>query len=66
MPYKIKKVSKNGYKVCLKRGGKCFSKKKLTKKGAKSQMRAILSNKHESINLKGIINKILNEENTSL
>jgi len=65
MPYKIKK-SGSGYKVCLKRGGKCFSKKKLSKKRAKAQMRAILANTHESINLKGIINEILNEKNTSL
>jgi hypothetical protein len=60
MPYKIKK-SGSGYKVCKKKGGKCFSKKKLSKSRAKAQLRAILVNTHESINLKNIINEILNE-----
>jgi hypothetical protein len=62
MPYKIKK-SGSGYKVCKKKGGKCFSKKKLSKSKAKAQMRAIIVNTHESINLKSIINDILNEKN---
>jgi hypothetical protein len=62
MPYKIKK-SGSGYKVCKKKGGKCFSKKKLSKSKAKAQMRAILVNTHESVNLKSIINDILNEKN---
>lgn len=43
MPYKIKK-SNGGFKVCKKKGGKCFSKKPLSKKKAKSQMAAILAN----------------------
>jgi hypothetical protein len=62
MPYKIKK-SGSGYKVCKKKGGKCFSKKKLSKSKAKAQMRAILVNTHESVNLKSIINDVLNEKN---
>lgn len=46
MPYKIKKSGK-GYKVCKKFGkAKCFSKKPLSKKKAKAQMRAI--GMHES------------------
>jgi len=63
MPYKIKKVSKSGYKVCKKKGNKCFSKKKLSKKKATDQMRAILANTHETatINLKRIIRQLLNE-----
>jgi hypothetical protein len=62
MPYKIKK-SGSGYKVCKKKGGKCFSKKKLSKSKAKAQMRAILVNTRESctMSLKNIINQILNE-----
>ena len=62
MPYKIKK-SKSGYKVCKKKGGKCFSKKPLSKKRAQAQRAAIAINTHESciLNLKNIINEILNE-----
>ena len=63
MPYKIKK-SGSGYKVCKKKGGKCFSKKKLSKSRAKAQMRAILANTHESctFSLKKIISDLLNEQ----
>lgn len=47
MPYDIKK-SGSGFKVCKKAGGKCFSKKPLSKQKAKAQMAAIYAN--ESIN----------------
>lgn len=61
MPYKIKRT-KGGYKVCKKYGSKkCFSKKSLSKKKAKAQLRAIGYYSHnESIDLKGIINDCLN------
>ena len=60
MPYKIKK-SGSGYKVCKKVGGKCFSKKKLSKNKAKAQLRAILANTHESctISFKKILNELI-------
>jgi hypothetical protein len=47
MPYTIKKKNQ-GYKVCKKKGGKCFSKKPLTKKGAVAQMGAIMSNENKT------------------
>jgi hypothetical protein len=47
MPYTIKK-KKQGYKVCKKKGGKCFSKKPLTKKRAVAQMGAIMSNENKT------------------
>ncbi|NBO98712.1 MAG: hypothetical protein EBU90_01100 [Proteobacteria bacterium] len=47
MPYKIKK-SGSGYKVCKKKGGKCFSKKPLSKQKAKAQLSAIGLHTHES------------------
>jgi hypothetical protein len=43
MPYKIAKKG-SGYKVCKKQGGKCFSKKPLTKKKAIAQRAAIVLN----------------------
>lgn len=47
MPYTIKKTGK-GYKVCKKQGGKCFSKKPLSKKKAQAQRAAIAIHTHES------------------
>jgi hypothetical protein len=47
MPYKIKK-SGTGYKVCKKKGGKCFSKKPLPKKRAVDQMKAIMANENKT------------------
>lgn len=41
MPYKLKSVGKGKYKVCKKKGSKCFSKKGLSKKTAQQQMKAI-------------------------
>lgn len=61
MPYKIKKSGK-GYKVCKKRGGKCFSKKPIPKKRAKAQLRAIAMHMHESISLVNIIKEVFNEK----
>lgn len=55
MPYKISKTG-NGYKVCKKSGGKCFSKKPLSKGRAKAQMRAIYANESTK---NRIINMIL-------
>jgi len=49
MPYKIKR-SGSGFKVCKKTGGKCFSKKPLSKKKANKQMAAIQINSKESVN----------------
>lgn len=49
MPYKIKKKG-GGFKVCKKQGGKCFSKKAMTKKKAKGQLAAIQINSRESTN----------------
>lgn len=43
MPYKLKK-SGPGWKVCKKSGGKCFSKKPLSRARATSQMAAIYAN----------------------
>jgi hypothetical protein len=51
MPYKIRKVTANGktgYKVCKTTGGKCFSKKPLSKKKAQAQRAAIAIHTHES------------------
>lgn len=61
MPYKIKKSGK-GYKVCKKKGGKCFSKKPLSKKRAQAQRAAIAINTHESFSLVNIIKEALNEQ----
>jgi hypothetical protein len=49
MPYKIKKKA-GGFKVCKKTGGKCFSKKAMTKKKANAQLAAIQINTRESVN----------------
>ena len=60
MPYKIVKKGK-GYKVC-KPSGKCFSKKKLSKKMANKQRAAIAINTHESNNFFDFfIKNVLNE-----
>lgn len=48
MPYKVKKIS-SGYKVC-KPGGKCFSKKTMSKSRAENQRRALYANVKESFN----------------
>lgn len=45
MPYEIRKV-RNGYKVCKKKGNKCFSKEGLTLEKAKKQLKAIGLNEH--------------------
>lgn len=60
MPYKIKKT-KGGYKVCKKRGNKCFSKKPLPKEKAKAQLSAIGLHTHESktISLQNLIEEVL-------
>ena len=60
MPYKIKKTKK-GYKVCKKVGGKCFSKKPLSKEKAKAQLKAIGLHTHESkaITLQDLIEEVL-------
>lgn len=47
MPYEIKKED-SGYKVC-KQSGKCFSRKPLTLRKAKAQLRAIQANTTESL-----------------
>jgi hypothetical protein len=59
MPYTIKKVGR-GYKVCKKRGTKCFSKKPFhTKKEAIGQMAAIRINESNSVNLIAILNELI-------
>lgn len=65
MPYTVKKV-KGGYKACKKKGGKCFSKKPLTKKKAVKQIGAIASSekrqketKNESFD--SIVNTLLSK-----
>jgi hypothetical protein len=60
MPYKIKKSGK-GYKVCKKVGGKCFSKKPISKNKAKAQLKAIGFHTHESkkISLQDLIEEVL-------
>jgi len=59
MPYKIKKV-KGGYKVCKKRGSKCFSKKPFpSKKKAIAQMAAIRINESQKNNLLEILNELI-------
>jgi hypothetical protein len=60
MPYKIKKTG-SGYKVCKKVGGKCFSKKPISKNKAKAQLRAIGLHTHESktISLQNLIEEVL-------
>lgn len=59
MPYKIKKV-KGGYKVCKKRGSKCFSKKPFpTKKKAVAQMAAIRLNESSNVNLMRMLNELV-------
>ena len=59
MPYTIKKI-KNGYKVCKKRGSKCFSKKPFrTKKEAIAQMAAIRINESSKINLAELLRELI-------
>ena len=59
MPYKIKKVG-SGYKVCKKKGSKCFSKKPFhTKKEAIAQMAAIRINESKGINLIAILDELI-------
>lgn len=59
MPYKIKKVN-GGYKVCKKRGSKCFSKKPFpTKKKAIAQMAAIRINELKENSLIEILNGLV-------
>jgi hypothetical protein len=41
MPYTLRKQKNRGYKVCKKGTRKCFSKRPLTKRMAKRQMRAL-------------------------
>lgn len=50
MPYKISKKG-SGYKVCKKNDGKCFSKKPMSEKKAKAQMKAIHANENLKENL---------------
>lgn len=65
MPYNIVKKG-SGYKVC-KPSGKCFSKKKLTKKMAKKQQAAISINARESTNyFESLIESLLNEQQSSI
>lgn len=52
MPYKISKKG-SGYKVCKKNGGKCFSKKPMSKEKAKAQMKAIHANESLEENISG-------------
>ena len=60
MPYNIVKKG-SGYKVC-KPSGKCFSKKKLSKKTAQKQRAAIAIHSHESVNyFEQLIESTLNE-----
>ena len=59
MPYKIKKVG-SGYKVCKKKGSKCFSKKPFrTKKEAITQMAAIRINEASGVNLIAILEELI-------
>lgn len=59
MPYTLKKI-KGGYKVCKKRGSKCFSKKPFrTKKEAIAQMAAIRINETSKINLAELLSKLV-------
>jgi hypothetical protein len=48
MPYTLRKQKNKGYKVCKKGTRKCFSKRPLTKRMAKRQMRALYL--HERMN----------------
>ena len=41
MPYILRKQKTRGYKVCKRGTRKCFSKRPLTKRTAKRQMRAL-------------------------
>lgn len=67
MPYKLKSVGKGKYKVCKKKGSKCFSKKGLSKAQAQKQMKAIYRNenmKQESFDqlVNGYLSKFIFED----
>jgi hypothetical protein len=63
MPYCLKRVSR-GYKVCKKNSPKCFSKKPLTKKIAKNQLKALYASEkaNESLtNFEQVYNSIMSK-----